>query len=92
MPEQHNSREVANFIWNSIANKILWNKIKKGKFSDVIFPFTVLRRLDCVLEPKQEKVLEAYNEYKKKLKDLSGVLKKASGNMFYYPSRTDKPS
>lgn len=87
MPEQHNSREVANFIWNSIANKILWNKIKKGKFSDVIFPFTVLRRLDCVLEPKQEKVLEAYNEYKKKLKDLSGVLKKASGNMFYNTSR-----
>lgn len=83
MAEQHISREIANFIWNNIANKILWSKIKKGKFSDVIFPFTVLRRLDCILEPNQEKVLEAYNKYKKDLKDLDGVLTKASGAMFY---------
>jgi len=83
MAEHHVSREIANFIWNNIANKILWNKIKKGKFSDVIFPFTVLRRLDCILAPNQGKVLEAYNKYKKDLKDLDGVLTKASGAMFY---------
>lgn len=87
MAEQHASREIANFIWNNIANKILWNKIKKGKFSDVIFPFTVLRRLDCILEPNQERVLEAYNKYKKDLKNLDGVLTKASGAMFYNKSR-----
>ncbi|OGS08240.1 MAG: restriction endonuclease subunit M [Elusimicrobia bacterium RIFOXYA12_FULL_51_18] len=87
MSEQHKSREIANFIWNSIANKILWNKIKKGKFSDVIFPFTVIRRMDCVLEPTHEKVLAAHEKYHKDLKNLDGVLTKASGAMFYNKSK-----
>ena len=43
-------QEIASFIW-SIADGILRDDIKRGKYADVILPFTVLRRLDCVLAP-----------------------------------------
>ena len=55
-------REVANFIW-SIAD-LLRDKYKRSKYQDVILPFTVLRRLDCVLEPTKEEVLKQYEKEK----------------------------
>ncbi len=81
-----NVREIANFIW-SVADELLRDHYKRSKYSDVVYPFTVLRRLDCVLEPKHEKVQEAYQKYRKDLKDLTGVLCKASGFDFYNTSR-----
>ena len=39
---------IANFLWG-IADEVLRDDFKRGKYPDVILPFVVLRRLDCVL-------------------------------------------
>ncbi len=52
--------EVANlsaFIW-SIA-EILRGEYKQSEYGKVILPFVVMRRLDCLLEPTKQAVLEA---------------------------------
>ena len=77
-------REVANFIW-TVAD-LLRDHYKRSKYADVILPFTVLRRLDCVLEPTKDEVFEKYKQYGDKLDDPSGLLKKASGYSFYNTS------
>jgi len=81
-----NVREIANFIW-TVADELLRDNYKRSEYADVIYPFTVIRRLDLILEPNQEKVLESYKKYKKELKDLTGVLTKASGYAFYNVSK-----
>jgi type I restriction enzyme M protein len=48
---------LTNFIWN-IADDILRDVYVRGKYRDVILPMTVLRRLDAVLEPTKQAVLE----------------------------------
>lgn len=81
-----NVREIANFIW-TVADELLRDNYKRSEYSDIIYPFTVIRRLDLILEPNHEKVLETHKKYKKELKDLTGVLTKASGNSFYNISK-----
>lgn len=58
---------VSDFIW-SIADDRLRDVYVRGKYRDVILPFIVLRRLDAVLEPTKQKVLE-----RKRLLDQAGV-------------------
>ena len=48
---------IVNFIW-SIADDCLRDVFVIGKYRDVILPMFVLRRLDCLLEPTKEAVLE----------------------------------
>ena len=48
---------IANFIWN-IADDVLRDLYVRGKYRDVILPMTVLRRLDAVLEPKKNAVID----------------------------------
>ena len=40
-----NFQDKVNFIW-SVADEVLRDDFKRGKYPDVILPFTVLRRLD----------------------------------------------
>lgn len=47
--DQSQIKWVADFIWN-IADDRLRDVYVRGKYRDVILPFTVLRRLDAVLE------------------------------------------
>lgn len=72
--------QIVSFIW-SIADDVLRDVFVRGKYRDIILPFTVLRRLDALLVPTKEKVLEA-NKYlvKQKIHD-----KKALGNQSGYP-------
>lgn len=51
-----NFKEKANFIWG-IAD-LLRGDYKQSDYGKVILPMTVLRRLDCVLEPTRQKVLD----------------------------------
>ncbi|MCE8422889.1 MAG: type I restriction-modification system subunit M N-terminal domain-containing protein [Candidatus Methanoperedens sp.] len=51
-----NVKENANFIWE-IAD-LLRGDYKQSDYGKVILPLTVLRRLDCVLEPTKQKVLD----------------------------------
>ena len=45
------------FIWN-IANDVLVHAFEKGEYKKIIMPMTVLRRLDILLEPTKDAVLE----------------------------------
>ena len=80
-----NTKVEVGFIWQ-ITNDVLWNAFKKNEVGDIILPFVVLRRLDCILEPVNDKVRDAYNRFKDKLSDekLIPILRKSAGNLKFY--------
>lgn len=81
---QHN--QLVNFIW-SIADDVLRDVYTRGKYRDIILPFTVLRRLDALLEPTKEKVLEMHERLDKmKIDNQAPQLRKVSGYVFYNTS------
>ena len=83
-----NYSEIVSFIWG-VAD-LIRDTFKRGKYQDVILPLTVLRRLDCVLAPTKEHVLETQSKLKdKKLENLDPQLRKAAGFAFYNTSRYD---
>ena len=55
--EQPQLTWITNFIWG-IADDALRDLYVRGKYRDVILPMTVLRRLDVVLEPTKQAVLD----------------------------------
>ena len=65
-------RPLADFIW-SVAD-LLRGDYKQADYGKVILPFTVLRRLDCVLEPTKETVMDFYETKVKSMME-SGKLK-----------------
>ena len=50
-----NHSQLAAFIW-SVAD-LLRGDFKRSQYGRVILPFTLLRRLECVLEPTRDEVL-----------------------------------
>lgn len=85
--QSHN--KLVSFIW-SIADDCLRDVYVRGKYRDVILPMVVLRRLDALLEPTKEAVLDelvfqrdeaGFTEW-----DENG-LKQASGYVFYNTSK-----
>ena len=80
----NNFSEKVNFIW-SVAD-LIRDTFKRSKYQDVILPLTVLRRIDCVLQPTKEHVLEVNAKLKGKLENLAPQLCKASGYAFYNTS------
>src|SRR2546430_9011662 len=83
----NNFSEKVNFIW-SVAD-LIRDTFKRSKYQDVILPLTVLRRIDCVLQPTKEHVLEINARLKGKLENLAPQLCKASGYAFYNTSPYD---
>ncbi|MEV4497096.1 class I SAM-dependent DNA methyltransferase [Micromonospora arborensis] len=77
--------ELANHAW-SVAD-LLRGDYKQSDYGKVILPFTVLRRLECVLEPTRDKVLADYERFKDRNVDLARFLPRASGHRFYNLSR-----
>lgn len=81
--------KLVSFIW-SIADDCLRDVYVRGKYRDVILPMVVLRRLDTLLEPTKDAVLE---EVKFQREDMGAVelddapLKEASGYVFYNTSK-----
>lgn len=55
-----NHSKIVSFIWD-VAN-LIRDTFKRGKYQDVVLPLTVLRRLDCVLAPTKEAVLDRQAE------------------------------
>ncbi len=80
-----NQQNLAGFIW-SVAD-LLRGDFKRSEFGRVILPFTLLRRLECVLEPTREAVLERHAKLKDSGIDLDTVLPKVSGHRYYNTSR-----
>jgi len=80
---------LVSFIW-SIADDCLRDVYVRGKYRDVILPMVVLRRLDALLEPTKEAVLEELKFQKEEagfveLDDMG--LRDASGYIFYNTSQ-----
>ena len=83
-----NHSEIVSFIWG-VAD-LIRDTFKRGKYQDVILPLTVLRRLDCVLAPTKESVLQRQADLRDRgLEDLHRQLCVASGFAFYNTSRYD---
>lgn len=81
--DQSQIKWIADFIWN-IADDRLRDVYVRGKYRDVILPFTVLRRLDAVLEPTKQKVLDRKKFLDAhKVAEQDGALRMAAGQAFY---------
>lgn len=80
--------KLVSFIW-SIADDCLRDVYVRGKYRDVILPMVVLRRLDALLEPTKEAVMEELAFQRDEAKftewDENG-LRQASGYVFYNTS------
>jgi type I restriction enzyme M protein len=74
----------AAFIW-SVAD-LLRGDYKQSEYGRVIMPLTVLRRLDCVLEPTKDKVLARYAKVKGTIENIDPVLEAVSGEQFFNTS------
>ena len=81
--------KLVSFIW-SIADDCLRDIYVRGKYRDVILPMVVLRRLDSLLEPTKDKVLEevAFQKEELKFTELEdNGLRDAAGYVFYNVSK-----
>lgn len=81
--------KLVSFIW-SIADDCLRDVYVRGKYRDVILPMVVLRRLDTLLEPSKDKVLEelVFQKNDMGLIELDdNGLRDASGYVFYNTSK-----
>lgn len=74
----------ADFIWKNAED--LWGDFKHTDFGKIILPFTLLRRLECVLEPTREAVLKANSTHKKSGLDLDMILRQKAKYPFYNTS------
>ena len=82
------STNLSSLIWSS-ADDVLRGLFKPSEYGRVILPFVVMRRLDCVLEPKKDEVYELFTKYKDQLEDPSPVILRQVGLPFFNTSRFD---
>ncbi|MTK04239.1 class I SAM-dependent DNA methyltransferase [Micromonospora sp. CP22] len=73
--------ELANHAW-SVAD-LLRGDYKQSDYGKVILPFTVLRRLECVLAPTRDKVRETSERFRGQDVDVTRFLRRAAGHSFY---------
>ncbi len=84
---QTTHNKIVSFIWG-IADDVLRDLFKRGKYPDVILPMCVLRRLDAVLEPTKKRISET-----KAMLDKAGIVEQraalcaAAGQAFYNTSK-----
>ncbi|WP_373506233.1 N-6 DNA methylase [Aestuariivirga sp.] len=76
-----NNQSLSAFIW-SVAD-LLRGEYKQSDYGKVILPFTVLRRLDCVLEATKGAVLAEAKAKQAMGVNLDPFLLKKSGESFY---------
>jgi type I restriction enzyme M protein len=78
---------ITNFIWG-IADDVLRDLYVRGKYRDVILPMTVLRRLDAVLEPTKQSVLDMKAALDRAdIKNQDEALRQAAEQAFYNTSK-----
>src|SRR5213075_1709745 len=81
---QHNA--IANFIWG-IADDVLRDVYVRGKYRDVILPMIVIRRLDALLEPTKQAVLQMKATLDKAgITNQDAALRQAAAQAFYNTS------
>ena len=78
---------IVNYIWG-IADDVLRDVYVRGKYRDVILPMTVIRRLDAVLEPTKQAVLDMKASLDAiGVVDQKAALREAAGQAFYNTSK-----
>jgi type I restriction enzyme M protein len=80
-------QNLSSFLW-SVAD-LLRGDYKQSEYGKVILPFTVLRRLDCVLEPTKDAVLREKDTREKAGLNPEPFLLRKSGQLFYNTSPLD---
>ena len=78
-------QEISSFIWR-VCDDELRGLFKPHEYGDIILPFVVLRRLDCLIEPHKDEVVKQYNELLQSgIDDPTPIIKKKTGlNFFNY--------
>ena len=85
--DQATHNKIVSFIWG-IADDVLRDLFKRGKYPDVILPMCVIRRMDAVLEPTKKQVLETKQMLDKaRITEQQAALKDAAGQAFYNTSK-----
>src|SRR3954464_2378884 len=85
--DQTQLNAIPNFLWG-IADDVLRDLYVRGKYRDVILPMTVLRRLDAVLEPTKQAVLDMKISLDKaRIVNQDQALRQAAGQAFYNTSK-----
>ena len=82
-------KNQASLIWN-IAD-ILRGGWKQYEYQNVILPLVVLKRIDSVLAPEKQKVIQTNTQMADRVSDsgLDGFLRTAAGRQFYNTSPYD---
>lgn len=75
---------LVDFIWKNADD--LWGDFKHTDFGKVILPFTLLRRLECVLEPTRDQVQKTTAAMADQGLDLDVLLRQVTGYPFYNTS------
>ncbi len=85
--EQVQLNWITNFIWG-IADDVLRDLYTRSKYRDVILPMTVLRRLDSLLEPTKQAVIDMKGSLDKaKIVHQDQALRQAARHAFYNASK-----
>ena len=85
--DQAAHNKIVSFIWG-IADDVLRDLFKRGKYPDVILPMCVLRRMDAVLEPTKKAVLDTKALLDKAdITEQRAALCAAAGQAFYNTSK-----
>ncbi|MEQ8185101.1 type I restriction-modification system subunit M [Marinobacter salarius] len=83
--DKTNHSQTAAFIW-SVAD-LLRGDFKQSQYGRVILPFTLLRRLECVLEPTKAKVLSSAEQHQTKPDSVRDqLLLRAADQQFFNAS------
>src|SRR5580692_7405238 len=85
--DQATHNKIVSFIWG-IADDVLRDLFKRGKYPDVILPMCVIRRMDAVLEPTKQAVLDTKKMLDEaRITEQRAALCEAAGQAFYNTSR-----
>jgi type I restriction enzyme M protein len=77
--------EKVNFIWS--IKEVLRDHYRRHQYGEVILPFCVLRRLDCVLEPTKNNVLVKATTISGDLDSHADLLAHTAKQPFYNASK-----
>jgi len=81
----NNFNEKVSFIW-SVAD-LLRGPYRPNQYKDVMLPLTVLRRLDCVLEPTKDEVIKKYKSLEDgKITNIEPILNRVADQSFHNTS------
>ena len=81
-----NFQDKANFIWQ-VADNILFGPFMHNEFRDVVLPFVVLRRLDCIYtDESRASVQDAYDKFNDVFPEdeLEPILLNSTGGIKFY--------